>query len=427
MTALIVLGCFLMLVVIGMPVFAAMGISGLFGMYLLGDTSDLAQRMAFTVSQAFGSFVLVAVPLYLLVGTLMEQAGFSARLFDFAKKWAGSLKGGLGVATVGACALFAAISGSSVATVATIGLVAFPALKENGYDNDFAGALIASGGTLGILIPPSIAMILYGVITEQSISQLFIAGILPGILLCLMMAIYTSIIARKSQVSEAFTIKEKLEATCSAGWVLLLPLLILIGIYSGFATPTEAAALAVSYVAILGLTTRALNPKKILVATKKAAATSVMIFMLLGFGRYLTEFFTLSGLPDAIVGAVTDFGFSKVSVVIMMALLYLVLGTVLEAMSMMLITVPILFPITQALGIDPLAFGVFVVLAIEAAQITPPIGINIFTVASIGRVDIRRIALQIIPFLLMIVALMFGVIFFEGIATWLPNSMSLPG
>ena len=132
-------------------------------------------------------------------------------------------------------------------------------------------------------------------------------------------------------------------------------------------------------------------------------------------------------MPDAIVGAVTDFGFSKESVVIMMALLYLVLGTVLEAMSMMLITVPILFPITQALGIDPLAFGVFVVLAIEAAQITPPIGINIFTVASIGRVDIRRIALQIIPFLLMIVALMFGVIFFEGIATWLPNSMSLPG
>lgn len=423
MSPIIILVCFLVLVAFGVPVFAAMGIGGLLGMFLLGETSEMAQNMAFTISQAFSSFVLVAVPLYILVGTLMEQAGFSARLFDFAKKWVGSLSGGLGVATVGTCALFAAISGSSVATVATIGLVAFPALKSNGYDKDFAGALIASGGTLGILIPPSIAMILYGVIAEQSISKLFIAGIVPGILLSLMMALYTAIIARKTQVAESVTIKQKMDATLAAGWVLLLPVLILTGIYSGFATPTEAAALAVAYVAVLGLATRALNMRKIFVATAKAAATSVMIFMLLGFGRYLTEFFTLSGLPDAIVSTVSEFGFSKFTVVIVMALLFLVLGTVLEAMSMMLITVPILFPITQALGIDPLAFGVFVVLAIEAAQITPPIGINIFTVASIGKIDIRRIALQIVPFLLMIVALMFGVIFFEGIATWLPNTM----
>lgn len=367
--------------------------------------------------------MLVAVPLYILVGTLMEQAGYSARLFDFAKKWVGSLSGGLGVATVGACALFAAISGSSVATVATIGLVAFPALKSSGYDKDFSGALIASGGTLGILIPPSIAMILYGVITEQSISQLFVAGIIPGILLALMMAVYTSVIARKTEVTESFSINEKLCATLAAGWVLLLPVLILAGIYSGFATPTEAAALAVAYVAILGLATGALNLRKVVAATSRAAATSVMIFMLLGFGRYLTEFFTLSGLPDAIVTTVSEFGLSKFAVVFAMALLYLVLGTVLEAMSMMLITVPILFPITQALGIDPLAFGVFVVLAIEAAQITPPIGINIFTIAGIGKIDIRRIALQIIPFLLMILALMFAVIFVEDIATWLPRTM----
>lgn len=423
MLAIGILLLFLALVVFGFPVFAAMGVGGVLGMVLLGETSHLAQAAALTISKAFSSFVLVAVPLYILVGTLMEQAGFSERLFDFAKKWVGQLSGGLGVATVAACALFAAISGSSVATVATIGLVSFPALTANGYSRDFSGALIASGGTLGILIPPSIAMILYGVITEQSISALFMAGVVPGIILALLMAVYTAFVARKFKPEQRYTLRERLDVTLKAGWVLALPVLILVGIYSGFATPTEAAALAVAYVLILGLATRTLDWTKIRDATFKAVSTTVMIFMLLGFGRYLTEFFTLSGLPDSIVTVVTEFGLSKIAVILAMIVLFLVLGTVLEAMSMMLIAVPILFPITQAVGIDPLAFGVFVVLAIEAAQITPPIGINIFTVASIGKIDIRRIAVQIGPFLMMIVALMLAVVLFEEMATWLPGTM----
>ena len=390
---------------------------------LIGESAGLAQNMAFTISQAFNGFVLVAVPLYILVGTLMEEAGFSRKLFAFATSWVGGVGGGLGIATVAACALFSAISGSSVATVATIGLVAFPALIENRYDRDFTGALIATGGTLGILIPPSIAMILYGVIAEQSISKLFMAGIVPGLLLALMMALYTAVVARDTRTSERYDLRQKLAATRDAAWVLMLPVLILAGIYSGFATPTEAAALAVAYVVLLGLATGSLRLRGLVSATGKAAATTVMIFMLLGFGRFLTEFFTLSGLPDTIVSLVTEFGLSKIAVVVAMAALFLVLGTVLEAMSMMLIAVPILFPITQSLGIDPLAFGVFVVLAIEAAQITPPIGINIFTVASIGEVDIRRIAVQIGPFLLMIVGMMLLVIFFDPIATWLPGTM----
>ncbi|MHA7777954.1 TRAP transporter large permease [Roseibium sp. M-1] len=423
MLAIGILVLFLALVLFGLPVFAAMGVSGLLGMVLIGESANLAQTAALTISRAFTGFVLVAVPLYILVGTLMEQAGFSDRLFDFAKKWVGQLSGGLGVATVAACALFAAISGSSVATVATIGLVSFPALTSAGYDRDFSGALIASGGTLGILIPPSIAMILYGVIAEQSISALFMAGIVPGIILSLMMAIYTAFVARKFKAAERFTLKDRLRATYKAGWVIMLPVFILAGIYSGFATPTEAAALAVAYVLTLGLMTKALDWTKIKTATFKAVSTTVMIFMLLGFGRYLTEFFTLSGLPDAIVHLVTEFGLSKMAVIFAMIVLFLVLGTVLEAMSMMLIAVPILFPITQAVGINPLAFGVFVVLAIEAAQITPPIGINIFTVASIGKIDIRRIAIQIGPFLLMIVALMLAVVLIEPLATWLPGTM----
>jgi len=423
MTPVLILAGFLFLVAIGMPVFAAMGIAAISGMVAIGETSDIMQAAAYTVSQAYTGFVLVAVPLYILVGTLMEEAGFSRRLFEFAVRWVGGLRGGLGIATVAACTLFAAISGSSVATVATIGLVSFPALTKYGYKPDFSGALIASGGTLGILIPPSIAMILYGVIAEQSISKLFIAGIVPGIILASAMALYTALSVRGVKEANRYTMADRFQATWEASWVLLLPILILTLIYSGVATPTEAAGLAVVYVLVLGLATRNLNWMGVWRATRSALATTVMIFMLLGFGRYLTEFFTLSGLPDAIVSTVTEFGLGKFTVTLMMVALFLVLGTILEAISMMLIAVPILFPITQSVGIDPLAFGVFVVLAIEAAQITPPIGINIFTVASIGAVDIRRLALHILPFLALIVGLMFLTVFVEEIATWLPATM----
>ena len=423
MPPILVLIGFLALVVLGMPVFAAMGLSALAGMLLIGHGDALARSMAFSISQAFNDFVLVAVPLYVLVGTLMEQAGFSRRLFEFAKRWIGGINGGLGVATVAACALFAAISGSSVATVATIGLVSFPALTESGYKRDFSGALIAAGGTLGILIPPSIAMILYGVIAEQSISKLFIAGIVPGIVLATAMAVYTALTVRGTQSTPKYSLAEKLQSTREAAWVLMLPILVLASIYTGLATPTEAAAIAVVYVTALGLLTGSLNQGKLISATKRAAATTVMIFMLLGFGRYMTGFFTLSGLPEAMVSVVAQFGLGKVAVTVMMIVLFLVLGTILEAMSMMLIAVPILYPITQQVGINPIAFGVFVVLAIEAAQITPPIGINIFTIASIGKVDIRRISVHMLPFIAMIVAMMLAVVFFEGFATWLPGTM----
>ena len=423
MLAALVLVGFLALVVAGMPVFAAMGIGAVAGMLLIGETDALARNLAFTISQAFTGFVLVAVPLYILVGTLMEEAGFSRKLFDFAKSWVGGLNGGLGVATVAACALFAAISGSSVATVATIGLVCLPALTENGYRPAFSGALIASGGTLGILIPPSIAMILYGVIAEQSIAKLFLAGLLPGLLLAALVAGYTALVVRGTRQPRRSSLAEKRAAARDAGWVLLLPVFILASIYSGLATPTEAAALAVAYVLALGLAGGSLSAAGIWRATAKAAATTVMIFMLLGFGRAMTEFFTLSGLPDLLVGFATEYGLGKLPVTIAMVVLFLLLGMVLEALSMMLIAVPILFLVTQSVGIDPLAFGVFVVLAIEAAQVTPPIGINLFTIASIGKVDIRGISLQMLPFLGLIIALMFAVIFVEELATWLPGTM----
>lgn len=423
MLSLAILLLFLALVAAGMPVFAAMGLSAFAGTLALGYSDAPILDMALTVSQAFGQFVLVAVPLYILVGTLMEESGLSEKLFAFARSWLGALKGGLGVATVAACAIFAAISGSSVATVATIGLVSFPALTRRGYQPEFSGALIAAGGTLGILIPPSIAMILYGVLTEQSISALFMAGAVPGVVLAVIMAVYSVLFSRVDREAAAIPWPERLRATRDAVWVILLPVAILASIYSGLATPTEVAALAVVYVLVVGVATSALSWPGIRRATIRAVRTTVMIFLLIGFGRTLTEFFTLAGLPQMAVETVTQLGLSPVAVVSLLVLLYLLLGMVLEAMSMMLVTVPILYPVAMTVGLDPLAFGVFVVLAIEAAQITPPVGINLYTLAGIGKVHLGRLSLHVVPYVAMLVFMMFLVAFLPSLATWLPGSM----
>jgi C4-dicarboxylate transporter DctM subunit len=344
-------------------------------------------------------------------------------LFEFERAWVGRVPGGLGVATVLACAIFAAISGSSVATVATVGLVAFPALTSRGYREEFGGALIAAGGTLGILIPPSIALILYGLLTEQSIGALFIAGAIPGLVLAAMMAVYTMVFARVDTDTKGVPMIEKLQATRRAIWIVILPVFVLLSIYMGFATPTEVAAIAVVYVLLVGLLTRRLNLAKLRTATVHALRTTVMIFMIVAFGRTLTEFFTLTGLPQLAVETVQTLGLAPFTVVALMIAIYIVLGTFLEAASMMLISVPILFPVSQSIGMDPLAFGIFVVLAIEAAQITPPIGINLYTLAAIGKVHLGKMALQVLPYVGMMIVMMMTMFLLPELATWLPGTM----
>lgn len=400
-----------------------MGVSAVIGAVLLGQSTAPLLDLATTVYQVFGNFVLVAVPLYVLVGTLMEESGESEKLFDFARSWVGQLRGGLGVATVTACAFFAAISGSSVATAATIGLVAFPSLTRGGYPPAFSGALIAAGGTLGILIPPSIAMILFGVLTEQSIGALFMAGAVPGILLAALMAIYTMIYARTATSTVRASWRERLQATRAAAWVIGLPIFVSVSIYSGFATPTEVAAIAVLYILVVGLLTGGLRPRNIMSATLRAGQTTAMIFALVAFGSALTEFFTLTGLPQAIVNKIGDLGLSALAVVSLMILLYFVLGTFLEATSMLLVTVPILYPVARSIGMNPLAFGVFVVLAVELAQITPPVGINLYTIAGIGRVPLFSMAAQVVPYVMLMIGMMYLLAFVPQIATWLPSTM----
>lgn len=417
-----IIAFFVICLVCSVPVFVAMGASAVLGGFVLGR-DNLFQDAALNAYNALNSFVLLAVPLYILAGTLLQETGLSKRLFAFAAALVSNIRGGLGVATVIACAIFAAISGSSVATAATIGLVAIPILKQNGYPAGGSGALIAAGGTLGILIPPSIALLLYGVLTNQSIGALFVAGVMPGIALATLMAVYTILTNPRDPGSKKPTAREIAQATVNAGPILLLPILIFYGIYSGLATATEVAALAVVYTVVVGFASRTLNLRKLYKAGLSATHASVMILMLVAFGALLTHFLTVTRVPLLLTEVIAGSGLGFFGTLTLMIVFYLVLGMFLEALSMMLITIPILYPVAMAIGMDPLAFGIFVVLAIEIAQITPPVGINLFTVSQIGKVPFESIIRSIVPYVVMAVLMMYAVAYWPELATWLPKTM----
>ncbi|MBV6273369.1 TRAP transporter large permease [Alcaligenaceae bacterium CGII-47] len=417
-----VIGFFVLSLILSIPVFVAMGLSAVVGSYFLGDI-NIFQDAALNAYNSLNSFVLLAVPLYILAGALLEQTGLSNRLFTFAASLVSSIRGGLGVATVIASAIFAAISGSSVATAATIGLVAIPILTANGYPGGRSGALVAAGGTLGILIPPSIALLLYGVLTDQSIGALFVAGVVPGIALATVMALYTIVVNPRDPGAKQASVKEILKASVDAGAILLLPILIFYGIYSGLATATEVAALAVLYTVIVGLLSRTLTLKKFYQAGLTATHASVMIFMLVAFGALMTHFLTVTRVPQALTELISGSGLGYFGTISLMIAFYIVLGMFLEALSMMLITIPILFPVAMAIGMDPLAFGIFVVLAIEIAQITPPVGINLFTVSQIAKIPFEDIIKSIVPYVVMAILMIYAVAYWQEIATWLPRTM----
>ncbi len=424
MIALTVLLLFLLFMVAGMPVFIAMGISALVGNFAMNGADMLLTNMALEAYSGIDSFVLVSVPLYVFAGCLLEATGLSRKLFDFAGILCSGMHGGLGVATVIACSIFAAISGSSVATAATIGLVALPIMADHGYEKDASGALVAAGGTLGILIPPSIPLIIFGLMTDQSIGALFVAGVVPGLTLAVLMATYTAVTSKVPRSRLVYPAAEKVRIMREALAVLGLPVLVFIGIYTGVATATEVAALAVVYILIVGLATRTLNFANMVRATMATLRSTAMIFVLVVFGAMMTSLFTVSGVPQKVVSLISGSQMAPVIVFTMMVVLYLILGMFLEALSMMVVTVPILYPVAMVLGMPPLAFGIFVVLAVEAAQITPPVGINLFTISKIGNVPFGRMSRAILPYVGLLLLMMYVVYFFPQIATWLPSTMN---
>lgn len=424
MIAIAVLLLFLVFIAAGMPVFIAMGISALVGNFTLNGSEMLLTNTALEAYSSINSFVLISVPMYVFAGALLEATGLSRKLFDFAGMICSGMRGGLGVATVIACSIFAAISGSSVATAATIGLVALPVMANHGYSKSSSGALVAAGGTLGILIPPSIPLIIFGLMTDQSIGALFVAGVVPGVVLALLMALYTALTSNVAKSDITYTWPQRVRIVREAFFVLSLPVLVFIGIYTGLATASEVAALAVFYILAVGLATRTLDLRKLSQASLGTLRSTAMIFVLIAFGAMMTSLFTTAGVPQAMVSTIGKSGLPPLLIFTLMVVLYIILGMFLEALSMMVVTVPILYPVATALGMPPLAFGIFVVLAVETAQITPPVGINLFTIAKIGDVPFGEMSRAIVPYVALLLLMMYVVYFAPGIATWLPSTMN---
>lgn len=410
------------LMLLSVPVFVAMGLSAFVAALLLEDPF-LAFRSFVNISwQSASIFELVALPLFIFTGTIMQRTDAGRQLFEVTKAWAGSIPNALGVATIAACGIFAAISGSSIATAATVGLVAIPLLLEERYGERRAGGFVAGGGTLGIIIPPSIPLILYGVITETSIGQLFIGGVVPGLIMMSLFMIYVLFSRPRIRVEHKITMQERLSTTWRSLGIVLLPIVIIAAIYTGVFTPTEVGALSVIYVVALGFLQGRLDFAGLKDAAVAATVTTSMLFMLIVFGQYFAHFLTFEQVPQSIASAIIE-NATGIWAVTLMILAYVVLGMFLESAAMLLISIPIFFPIAEQVGMDPIVFGIFAAIAMEIAQISPPIGVNLFTIHGISKIDLWKLARGALPFLLIQIGMLYLVYLVPEIVLWLPNSM----
>lgn len=413
----------LVLLFSGLPVAFSLGLGGVAGMVLfLGGEGALAQ-LPIIGYKSLDDFVLVSIPLYILMSQVLLTGKVGNDLFELANKWLCHLPGGLGVATVIACAIFAAITGSSVACAVTIGSIAIPEMLSRGYDRRLVLGTVAAGGTLGILIPPSIPMILYGAITDESVGKLFMSGVVPGVLLMFLFICVVVYSSRHLERHAAAPWHERLSALRQSIWGLLLPIIVVGGIYTGAFTPTEAAGVGTVYsLFITFFVYKTLKPKDLPGILNDTVQTSCMIFAIM-IGASLFGFvLTILDAPQALTNWVAGLELGKWAVFVAINILLLFLGCILESISIIFITLPILFPLIMRLGFDPIWFNVVMLLNLELALITPPVGMNLFVLQGVSpdskMTDIIR---GVVPFGCMMALEILILCFFPEIATWLPS------
>ncbi|MBX2838158.1 MAG: TRAP transporter large permease [Gammaproteobacteria bacterium] len=419
----------LVLIVCSVPIGFAMALCGLVGMAMIIGWSAALSLFGTTIYENTVTYNLSIIPLFVLMGSVASRCGLSKELYGAFYAWIGSFRGGLALATVGACGAFAAICGSSVATAATMSQVALPEMKRYNYAPSLATGSVAAGGIIGILIPPSVILVLYGVLTETSIGDLFIAGFLPGILTIIgfmvVIAIVTRVWPHLGGAGEKTSTKEKLMALSRTWAILLLFALVIGGIYFGVFTPTEAAGIgAVGAFVISGLRGRltADNTKSALLETVQ---TTAMIFMILIGALTLNNLMVFSGIAGELSGFVSGLEMSPMLVMAIILLIYLVMGCFLDALAMILLTVPIFFPIITTLGFDPVWFGIIVVMVVELGLITPPIGMNVFVIKGMApEAKLSQIYVGVLPFVVAQLLLIIAVFLFPQIALWLPETAS---
>lgn len=413
------------LMALGIPIFISIGIAAFGGLALLFGTTQAMVDFASFLWQSLNDFELVTIPLFVLAAMLVEEAKVGDELFDFAKTWIGSVPNGLGVAVILTCAIFAGITGSSPVTAVTVGLIALPALAREGYPERLRGALVAGGGTLGILLPPSLPLIIYGVLTQTSIGSLFIATVIPGLLLTVLFSIYVIFVYRPAVRGRSYTHNERLAALGKALPVIVLPAFIIISIYYGLVTPTETGAMAAAYVLAIGLLRKKLDGAAILRAGRSAALTSAMLLLIFGTGSVFARYSAMLQLPQHIAQAVGNLPGGPILVFTGMVVTDLVLGTFLESGALTILTIPIFFPISHAIGLDPVQFGVMIAVNQEIAQIHPPTGLNLVTVSSISKIPLTSMMVSILPFIAIELLMIYLLYSFPALTLFLPAHMSM--
>ena len=413
----------LVLLGLGLPVAFSLGMGGVAGMLaFMGGDGALAQ-LPIIGYKSLDDFVLTAVPMYILMSQILLTGKVGNNLFELANKWLRHLPGGLGIATVMACAIFAAITGSSVACAVTIGAIAIPEMLSRGYDRAIVLGCVAAGGTLGSLIPPSIPMILYGAITDESIGKLFMSGVVPGAMLTAMFMAIVVYRSRNLEREAAATWDERMDALRKTFWGLLLPIIVVGGIYTGVFTPTEAAGIGTVYSLFITFCVyKTLSFKDLPGILNDTIKTTCMIFAIM-IGASLFGFvLTILDAPQQLTSYVVSLEANRWLIFIAINILLLFLGCILESVSIIFITLPILFPLIVQLGFDPIWFNVVMLLNLELALITPPVGMNLFVLQGISPDSkMTQIIKGVIPFGAAMALEILILCFFPQLATWLPN------
>ncbi|MBX3596892.1 MAG: TRAP transporter large permease [Rhizobiaceae bacterium] len=424
---LAVAGCFALGLVIGMPVAFVLIMSSLVGIFILrGEAVALTALTTMPYAKS-SDLSLAVIPLFILMGYLASAAGISEYAYRMAYRWVGHLKGGLAVATVFACAAFAATSGSSVATSATLGKIAMAEMKRFRYDDAISAGTIASAGLLGIMIPPSIMMIVYGIVTQTNIALLFLAGILPGILTAIVFAIGLYLLAwwkphLMPTSAERFSWSERFSSLRDSWAIWVLFTVIIGGIYTGIFTATESAAVGAIVALLLMFYYRKANLRTILSGSREAAGTCAMIFLILIGAGLFSQYVALAGLATDFARFLTGLELSPYAILFLILLAYIPLGMFLEPISMCLITLPIVFPAVMALGFDPIWFGVIIVKICEISNITPPLGLNVFVIRGINKdIPVEKVFKGVSIFVVMELLILLVLVMFPSISLFIPQ------
>jgi tripartite ATP-independent transporter DctM subunit len=410
----------------GIPLAVAMLIVGVIGFMLFRGSEAALAVAAQQITDAFTSHGLSVIPLFILMGTFIHRAGLADDLFSAARAWLGHLRGGMAHATIGACGGFSAVCGSSIATAATMARVSLPQMKRYGYDDGFACGTVAAGGTLGILIPPSVPFVIYGILTETDITKLFMAGLLPGILLAVMYMVtaWGVVLVRPStgRLAEKLPLRERMQAFSRTWAVLALFAAVLGGMYFGVFTPTEGAGVGAAGAFMFMVMRGKAQLAVVRSALIEAARTTAALLIVMAAAMVFNNFLTIAGLTNALVEWVQGLNVTPLGVILAICLIYVVLGCVFDSLAAMFLTVPVFFPLVTGLGLDPIWFGVLVVIVVELGLITPPVGMNVFIVkALVPEVGMWRVFAGVGPFVVANVLCLALVIAFPAIATLLPG------